>query len=100
MQSRYTISDGDTLVVDVTVTDDGKVVVTTGGEQVKPGEEVEVQGAAAGSAGAAQYVWGATNLAERASAPPSARLETPGAAPPEAPVSDGERRVGDGLLER
>lgn len=98
MESHYTITDNGAVVVDVTITEDGKVIVTTSGTQVKPGEEVAVSGAEGGGGGAAQYVWGATNLAERAATRPSARLEVAADEAAPAELADGERRVDAGVL--
>jgi hypothetical protein len=98
VQARYTVTDNGSVVADVTITDDGKVVVTTGGTQVKPGEEVDVAGSGgAVPSGAAQYVWGATNVAERAGSIPSARLESPGDSGLKSELTTGERIVGAGL---
>jgi hypothetical protein len=97
VQARYTVTDNGSLVADVTVTDDGKVIVTTGGTQVKPGEEVDVSGAGQLPSGAAQYVWGATNVAERAGSTPSARLESPSDRGLKTELTTGERIVGAGL---
>lgn len=98
MQARYTVTDNGGLVADVTVTDDGKVVVTTAGTQVKAGEEVDVTGGGGEvPSGAAQYVWGATNVAERAGSTPSARLESSSDSGLKAELTTGERIVGAGL---
>lgn len=56
MDVSFTVTDQGKTVVSVTVTDDGKVDVRTSGKQMDD---------ATSASGAAQYVWGATNVAER-----------------------------------
>jgi hypothetical protein len=96
MDVRFTVTDaGD--VTEVLVTDDGKVIVTTTGTQVKPGEAVATAGGAA-PASAAQYVWGATNIAERAHSQPAVRVEVDGKVSSDTGLVEGERDLHSGLF--
>lgn len=91
MNIRFTISDEGKTIADVTVTDDGKVQLTTTGQPV-------VDATKATDHGAAQYVWGATNISERASRVSSITIErqaTSGTNLDE--LQPGERRAGKGM---
>ena len=101
MEATFTVTDGGNLVAEVVITEDGKVIVTSSGTQVKPGEEVDTPGSGTGGGvGNAQYVWGATNVAERARSRPSVRLDVGSSGVGAGSVEPAEAEVEGALVPR